>query len=142
MSSMRDLVLIFGTAVDSVMNFCAGPNSTPKAGMLFDKHRAFARSNVEPDVLSTAEPDLLLMFVPQELNPKSNIAESSEAEAAAEVFTDEIGAVLTGLRATVWEVLPELVTLQVNPCHILHFSSAYFESYSLDGISLHTALSM
>lgn len=60
--------------------------------MLLDQHRKFAGRSVDLEVLSAAEPDLLLTFASQVLNPKSGFPPNGETEAAVKVLNDETGA--------------------------------------------------
>lgn len=108
----------------------------------FYQHRKFLGCDVDHEMLSTAEPDLGLTFACQVLNRKTDISEIGKVDAAAEVFTDNMGALLAGTKGTVWEVSPELNGTLVMPGHILHFLSALYENYSMCEMCRQTSLSM
>lgn len=99
--------------------------------MLLDPHRTIVAYDVDPVVRNAAEPDLVLTFVFQMLNPKLDISGSAEAEAAAEVFPDELCALLARKHAIVREVPPGLDATPVLSGCILHFLSALYNDYSM-----------
>lgn len=84
----------FSTAGNLVMDFGAGTCSTAEVCMLIVQHSKFLGCTLNPEVLVAAEPYLVLTLAFQVLNPKSDISESVEVEAAAKVFADEPGAFL------------------------------------------------
>lgn len=76
-------------ARELVMDICAGTCCTAKACMSVDHHRKFVRLDVNPEVRSAAERDLVLEPAARMRNQKSAISDSHEVDAAAKVFTDE-----------------------------------------------------
>lgn len=84
----------FSKADGLVVEICAGTCATAKDCMLLEKHRTFVRCDVNPEVLSAAEADSVLMFASQGLNHKLDMSGSSEVQAAAKVSAHETGAFL------------------------------------------------
>lgn len=80
---MRDPKRKLTKAGDLTMNFCAGTCSTAKAFMLLQKHGKILGCDVHPQVLRS----------------RSDISESCEAQAAAKVLTDQLGAFLSRKKA-------------------------------------------
>lgn len=74
------------------VDFFAGTRSVADVFMSLERHRKLVGCDVDPEVLSAAEPDVVLTLASQGLNPKSDFSESGEVGAAARIFTDEIGA--------------------------------------------------
>lgn len=87
-------------AGDLVMEFCAVTCSTARACMSSDQHRDFVECDVDPEMLSAAEADLMLTSVSQVLKSKSDISGKAEVKAAANAFTDETGALLAKKKDT------------------------------------------
>lgn len=126
---MKDHVRKVGRAGDLVMDTCADKSFTAKGFRLFEPHRQFVRCDVDPDVLSTAEPELMLTFAFRVLIPKSDTSECGEIEAAAKVLTDDMAALLAWKRAPVCRAPPAIDATQVNSGHILHFLSTLYYTY-------------
>lgn len=74
--SWRDLVRNPGKDGHLVIDFCASTRSTVKACMLFNQRRKFVGCDLDPEMPSAADPDLVLSFASQLLNPKSDISGS------------------------------------------------------------------
>lgn len=51
--------------------------------MLLDEHRKFLRRDMDPDVLSATDPDLVIISVSQVLSLRSDLSESGQIEATA-----------------------------------------------------------
>lgn len=80
------------------MDFNAGAGFPVKACVLFDHLRSFVRCNIDSELLTAAEIDLVLTIVSQLLNPKSDISSSAKLNAAAPVFKDASAVVLANIR--------------------------------------------
>lgn len=128
---VRDLVRKSTRAGVLVMDFGADTYPTARACMLLDLHRTFVGCHEDSVVRSAAEPDLVLNFAFQMLNANSGISRSGRVEAAAEVFIDDVSALLDRKRAPVWKVSPRLDATQVTPSNVLHFLLALYENYLL-----------
>lgn len=89
------LVQKVSKAGDLVIDFRNGTYSSSSACIFFDPYRKFMECSEDRKGLSAAEADLARTFVSWVLSLKSDIRQSGEIQAAAKVFIDEIGALLT-----------------------------------------------
>lgn len=69
---------------DLVLAVCANAYFTAEACMLTDQHWRFAGCDLDSAVLSAAEPEILLRFALQMLNPDSDIRRDKEMRAVAQ----------------------------------------------------------
>lgn len=128
---MKDLARKFTRIEDLMMVLYTGTCPMAKACMLFDQTRKSVGCSVNSEVLSTAEPDLLLTIASQVLTPSSDTAEGEKMRALARVLRKKVAMVLARKRATAWELPPGLDPTQVLPRHILHFLCMLYENYEL-----------
>lgn len=90
-------------AYDLMTGFCAETRSTAKAFMLLDQHKRFSVYDVDPEMLSVPEVDLVLAVAFPVRSSKLKITGSGEVEAAPKVFTDETTTLFCKKKATVWK---------------------------------------
>lgn len=88
-------MLKLSKASNVVVNFSAATCSAAKAAMLLHQHRTCVGCDEVSEMMSVAEPDVLLTIVSQMLSPESDISERGKAEAAAKGLADETNALLT-----------------------------------------------
>lgn len=93
-SCMRDLVKKFSRTRNSMMDFSAGTWSTVKTSMLIDDHKKFEECDVDPEVQSAADPEILRKTFFTMMSWMSDIRGSGKMRAATKGPTDEVGAVL------------------------------------------------
>lgn len=141
-SWMRDVMRRFSEAGDLKMSFCAITCSIAKACMLLDQRRNFAGWDVSAEVLSAAEPYHVLTSAFQVLKPMSDLNESSEVEAAAKIFKDEVSALLARKEASVREIPPGLDATQAMPCRIPRFLLPLYAKCSLYNMCQNIAFSL
>lgn len=80
---MKNLIGKFKREGSLARIFCASMGLTTKVFMLFDQHRKFIRWDLDSNVLSPAEPELLVAFASQALSLSSYITGDRELRAAA-----------------------------------------------------------
>lgn len=131
MLGMKYLVRKSTRPCQEVMNICVGTGSSAKACKFLDQHKTFVRCDVDSELLTVAKTDLVLAFVSQVRNRKSDINSSGKVKTAAEVFKAERAPLLANKKAGLREVPLELDITKVLPCSILHYISAAFRKYSL-----------
>lgn len=85
------------------MDFCAGACSTAKTCTLLDQHKMFDEGDLDSEVLSAAESDLLSAFALEVFNPNFEIIENEEVRAAGRTIREKVAVIWARRRATVWE---------------------------------------
>lgn len=94
--------------------------------MLLDRHQKSVGCNVDPEMLSAAEPSLVLAAFSQMRSLNLNIRGSGKVKAATKVLTEEMTGFLAEKEGTVWKVSSGPDATQVLPGHNLHsFSASY-----------------
>lgn len=88
--------------------------------MLCHQHKSSVREDVDSELLTGADADLVLTSASEMLDPQSNASGSAEVRAAAKVFKDLRAAFLATWKARVGEIPCEPYATQVLPEHILH----------------------
>lgn len=78
LSWVKDPVGELSRAGKVVMDFCAGRCFTTNTCTLVDQHRKLTGYGVNSELLSAAEPELMLGFVSRMLNPESHISASTK----------------------------------------------------------------
>lgn len=101
MSWVKDLKSTFSKTGDFVMEACAGTNFTEKASMLFHQPRKSAGCEMDPERLSAARSDFVLLSVFQFLNPGLDISANGKVEAPGNAFRNETDAFLARKKAIV-----------------------------------------
>lgn len=99
--SMRNPVRKFSKASDLAMHFCAGTCCTAKCACCLTNKSKFAACIVDLDLLSVAEPSLVLTHISQVLSLSPDIGRSGELEAGPKVSSDETAALRSTKKATV-----------------------------------------
>lgn len=89
--------------------------------MLLAQHRGFVECDLDSDILSLAERDLLLMFASQVLHMNSDITGDENFRAATRGLKEKVAVISARTRASAWEVLPGLATTQVTPVYGFQF---------------------
>lgn len=113
------------------MDFCAGLCPMANACMLLEHHRTFVRCDLDSTVLSAAEPDFLLTFAFQMLNPNSDTTEGEEGRAVAPGFKGKAAVLSARKKATAWEMPSGLDARQVMHGHTLPFFCTLYDGCRL-----------
>lgn len=129
---MKEVVQKLSRSEEVVLKLGAGTCLTPKARMLRDQHRTFARCDMSCEQLTAAEVRLMITFAFQVLHSEFETSSSGEVKAIAKLCKDEGAALLASKNASVWVYLARIDPAPVMPGLTVRFISAFFEYYYLD----------
>lgn len=117
-----------------VVDYYAVVCSTKKCLLCFLGAETFLWCEMNSQVMTTAQADLVMNFVYEAIRLGSDITGNRNLNAAARIFRDENTALPPTQKATFWKVEAQLVVENVTLKRILHFVLAMLEKCFSQGL--------